>query len=63
MPRYRTISCAHCGFMQLKRDLACEQCGRVTARERKRLIAGAVYAAVMVVIVLTFMSRVKGVLP
>lgn len=33
MPRHRTISCAHCGFMQLKRDLVCDSCGHLTARE------------------------------
>lgn len=35
MPRYRTISCAHCGFMQLKRDTVCERCGRLTARQAR----------------------------
>lgn len=35
MPRHRTISCAHCGFMQLKRDKVCQRCDRLTAREAK----------------------------
>lgn len=37
MPRYRTISCEHCGFMQLKRDQVCEQCGAMTARAKRSM--------------------------
>lgn len=35
MPRYRTIACEHCGFMQLKRDKVCQRCGKLTAREAR----------------------------
>lgn len=42
MPRRRTIACAHCGYLQLKRDVICDQCGRMTRRERNRWIAKAV---------------------
>lgn len=48
MPRYRTISCEHCGHMLLKRDTVCEMCGRMTRRGKNRLIA----AIVPIVIVL-----------
>ena len=47
MARRRTISCKHCGFMQLKRDEYCEQCGSMTAREKRKMIFGTVYAAVV----------------
>ena len=49
MPRYRTISCAHCGFMQLKSDKECERCGRLTAREAK---AQAFWVAKLVVTII-----------
>jgi hypothetical protein len=32
----RTISCEHCGYMQLKRDEACDQCGQPTARVMRK---------------------------
>jgi hypothetical protein len=35
MPRHRPISCEHCGFMQLKRDQVCENCGEMTARAKR----------------------------
>jgi len=33
--------------MQLKRDEYCEQCGSMTAREKRKMIFGTVYAAVV----------------
>lgn len=35
MPRRRTISCNHCGYMQLKRDEYCDRCGRMTERAKR----------------------------
>lgn len=47
MPRYRTISCDHCGYMQLKRDSECAKCGRMTRRERDRWTAKGIQLLVM----------------
>jgi uncharacterized paraquat-inducible protein A len=55
MPRYRTIACDHCGFLQLKRDKFCDRCGRLTARERRsQLVYWFGLAIVAVVIGITF---------
>ena len=51
MPRRRTISCPHCGYLQLKRDTECDRCGRLTAREKNRLVATAIYVGVVLAIV------------
>lgn len=63
MPRYRTISCEYCGFMQLKRDRECERCGRLTRRERRRLVASAIYLGVLLVVIGGFYATVKGLVP
>lgn len=62
MPRYRTISCSHCGFMQLKRDLICERCGEMTAREKRKWVARLIYAGVMIAIGLVLYARIQSVL-
>lgn len=61
MPRYRTISCEHCGFMQLKRDAYCDQCGRMTARERKKTLVNLVYFALLAVVLIFFYFYIQGV--
>ena len=50
MPRRRIISCDHCGFMQLKRDEYCEQCGSITAREKKKIMVSFVYYTVIAIV-------------
>jgi uncharacterized paraquat-inducible protein A len=60
MPRYRTISCSHCGYLQLKRDTECERCGRMTARARNRMIAWLVRVGLVVVVGLVLMAKVKS---
>ena len=60
MPRYRTISCHHCGFMQLKRDTECERCGRLTKRGRRQLVLWSVNLAVVLTVGFVFYSQVKG---
>jgi hypothetical protein len=62
MPRYRTISCQHCGFMQLKRDKTCDGCGRLTAREGRKLAGGFVYLCALLVIGLVFYAKIHSVL-
>jgi hypothetical protein len=62
MPRYRTISCAHCGFMQLKRDQTCDGCGRLTAREKRKWVAGLIYVGASIAIGLVFYARIQSVL-
>lgn len=47
MPRYRTISCEHCGFMLLKRDTTCEMCGRMTQRGKTGMAAKAVQVVIV----------------
>lgn len=60
MPRYRTISCHHCGFMQLKRDIECEGCGRLTRRGRRQLVLWSLNLGVVLVVGLVFYWKVKG---
>lgn len=62
MPRYRTISCSHCGFMQLKRDKTCDRCGRLTARESRKLAMGFVYLGALLVIALVFYAKIQSVM-
>ena len=61
MPRYRTISCQHCGFMQLKRDTTCDGCGRLTARAGRKLVAGFVYICALLVICALFYTKIQSV--
>ncbi|MBD7987099.1 hypothetical protein H9645_03565 [Luteimonas sp. Sa2BVA3] len=63
MPRYRTISCDYCGFMQLKRDRECEGCGRLTRRERRLWIAKSIQVGIVLVVGFVFYARVKGLVP
>ena len=62
MPRYRTISCQHCGYLQLKRDATCDQCGAFTARERERLIAKGIFLLIVLVFAAIAWVRFKAVL-
>ena len=62
MPRYRTISCNHCGFMQLKRDKTCDKCGRLTAREGRKLALSFAYVCAILVIGLVFYAKIHPVL-
>lgn len=61
MPRYRTISCDHCGYMQLKSDVDCDQCGRMTARAKRKMWAGLIGAGTTVLVALLFYARVKAI--
>ena len=61
MPRYRTISCNHCGFMQLKKDTVCERCGKMTARAKSRLTMWVIQMALMALGVAWFVSHVRNV--
>jgi hypothetical protein len=63
MPRYRTIACDHCGYMQLKRDTECDQCGRMTRRERNRWIAKGVQLGVMLLAFAFIYAKIKGLAP
>lgn len=54
MPRRRTIACDHCGYLQLKRDTHCDQCGRMTRRERTNVY----WIALSISIVLTVVAFV-----
>lgn len=38
MPRHRKIQCGHCGFRQLKSDMSCEGCGRMSVIAKKRVV-------------------------
>jgi hypothetical protein len=60
MPRYRTISCDHCGYMQLKHDTECDQCGRMTRRERNRWIAKALQIGVVLIVGAVMYFRIKN---
>jgi hypothetical protein len=63
MPRYRTIACEHCGYLQLKRDTECDTCGRMTRRERSRWIAKGIQLAIMVAVGLYGYFKLKGLVP
>lgn len=63
MPRYRTISCDHCGHMLLKRDIECEACGRMTRRERHLWVAKAVQLGVILLVAAFVYANLKGGLP
>lgn len=63
MPRYRTISCDYCGFMQLKRDRECERCGRMTRRERRRWAARSIPIAFALILALVLYAKAKGFIP
>lgn len=63
MPRYRTISCHHCGYMQLKRDAECEKCGRMTPRERDRWTAKGIQLLVMGAVILYGYYQIKSLFP
>lgn len=63
MPRYRTISCDHCGHMLLKRDTECEACGRMTRRERHLWVAKAVQLGVILLVAAFVYANLKSGLP
>lgn len=60
MPRRRTIACQHCGYLQLKRDLQCDACGRMTRRERNLWIAKAVQIGVILMVGIFMYTKIKG---
>lgn len=60
MPRRRTIACNYCGYLQLKRDTECDQCGRMTSRERNLWIARGVKLAVIAVAFIYGYFKIKG---
>lgn len=63
MPRYRTISCEHCGYMLLKRDTVCEMCGRMTQRGKVRLVAKIIPALIVLIAVAVMLYVVGGLTP
>lgn len=63
MPRRRTIACEHCGYLQLKRDTECDQCGRMTRRERNPWIAKRIQFAVIGLVALFGYFKIKGMIP
>ena len=63
MPRYRTISCAHCGFMQLKRDYFCEGCNSLTRRAKVELIAKVAQLAVIALAAFWMYSKIQSLIP
>ncbi|QDW65817.1 hypothetical protein [Luteimonas granuli] len=63
MPRYRTISCDHCGHMSLKRDTECEVCGRMTRRERRLWIEKVMQLGVILLIAAFVYAKLKSGFP
>lgn len=63
MPRRRTIVCDHCGYSQLKRDTECDQCGRMTRRERNRWIAKGIQLAVIFLLGAYGYVKITGLMP
>lgn len=63
MPRRRTIACEHCGYLQLKRDTECDQCGHMTRRERNLWIAKGIQFAVIGLVVLYGYFKINGLTP
>lgn len=63
MSRRRTIACDHCGYLQLKRDTECDQCGRMTHRERNLWIAKGIQLAIIAVVGLFGYFKIKGLIP
>lgn len=63
MARQRTIACDHCGYLQLKRDRECDQCGRMTRRERNRWIAKGIQLGVILLASVYGYVRLKGLMP
>lgn len=63
MPRRRTIACDHCGYLQLKRDTECDQCGRMTRRERNLWIAKGIQFAVIGLAALYGYFKIKALIP
>lgn len=63
MPRRRTIACEHCGYLQLKRDLTCDACGRMTRREKRRWAVIAIQAAVLLLVGLYVYAKIGGLSP
>lgn len=61
MPRYRTISCDHCGYMQLKSDVDCDRCGRMTKRAKTKAWVTAIYFGAVSLIGLGFLTYVEHV--
>lgn len=63
MPRRRTIACEHCGYLQLKRDTECDQCGRMTKRERNLWVGRGIQFAVIALVGVYGYFRIKGLAP
>lgn len=60
MPRHRTISCTHCGFMQLKRDYFCESCSSLTKRAKVDLIGKAIQITLILIAGVWVYSKITG---
>jgi hypothetical protein len=63
MPRYRTISCEHCGHMLLKRDTVCEMCGRMTRRGKALLLAKVVPIVAVLIAAVVMFHTIGGLTP
>lgn len=50
MPRRRTISCVHCGFLQLKRDYFCEGCSSMTKQAKVALVGKVIQLSMILII-------------
>ena len=61
MPRRRTIFCDHCGFLQLKRDIECEGCQRLTRRGRRQVVAWSLQLGAILVVGLLIYWKTQGV--
>lgn len=61
MPRYRSIACVQCGYMQLKRDTDCDRCGQMTERAKKKLVVKLVYMAVVAVVAVIGYFKIQGI--
>lgn len=59
MPRYRTISCDHCGHMLLKRDEYCELCSHMTRRAKALLTAKLVQVSIILVVFVFMYFRIR----
>jgi len=63
MPRYRTISCEHCGHMLLKRDTVCEMCGLMTHRGKANLVAKVVQVVIVLAGFAVIFAVIRGFAP
>lgn len=60
MPRHRTIVCRYCGFLQLKRDTYCDQCGKLTAQATRKMAASIIGAGITIAVGLIGWAYVRA---